>query len=76
MTSMNKEQGGETTTQAMVIVANDAGKLDTTTIPQEVVDKCVELVCHEKYENTPLSQVIVDMIDDVVDVWLDKLDEE
>ena len=62
-------------TQIMIVVSNDAGKLDTTTLPQELVDKCVELVCKEKHENTPLSSLTADMIDDVVDIWLENAEE-
>ena len=60
-------------TEILVIVANDAGKFDYTQLTREVADKCVELVCHEKHENTKLSQVVADMIDDNVDLWLEDL---
>lgn len=63
------------TTQIMIVVANDAGKIDSMLLNDEATKKCVELMCHEKHENQNLSQVVCDMIDDVVDVWIEKMEE-
>jgi len=59
----------------MIVVANDAGKIDSMLLNDEATKKCVELMCHEKHENQNLSQVVCDMIDDVVDVWIEKMEE-
>lgn len=61
-----------TTTQIMIVVANDAGEIDEMKLSDELTKKCVELMCREKHENEKLSQVICDMIDDVVDAWIEE----
>ena len=63
-------------TEIMIVVANDAGELDIHKLTDDVTTKAVELVCHEKYENTNLSELIADLVDDVVDVWLEKANEK